>query len=166
MFWNYFLIAFRILSRSKAYSFINIFGLALGITCCLLLSLYIQDELRFDTHHKRLDDLYRITTHFDVPRHGFDKIATVSPPVAATVKNEVPEIEAAARLFPMKTALFKCQEKSLYEDGGFTADSTIFDVLTYEFIEGDPATALTEANTVVLTEKTVEKTIWKCFRHE
>jgi putative ABC transport system permease protein len=94
---NYFKIAFRNIIHNKIYSTINIFGLALGIACCLLLTLYIQDEISYDKHHDRVDDLYRIVTNFqsDV---GFNKQGSVSPPIAMTLKDEVPEIEAAVRV--------------------------------------------------------------------
>lgn len=156
---NYFTIALRNLSRSKAYSMINIFGLSLGISCCLLLSLYVQDEMSYDGHHDRLSDLYRVITHFDAPRYGFDKISTISPPIAPALKSEIPEVEAAARMFNQNAAqnLIKYQDNIFYEKNGFIADSSIFDILTYEFIEGDPKKVLTEPNTVVITDKMAKK---------
>ena len=154
---NYLTIALRNLSRSKVYSLINIFGLSLGVSCCLLLALYVQDELTYDRHHARVDDLYQITTHFDTPRHGSEKIATVSPPIAPALKNEIPEVEAATRLFPQGTNLMKSGDNIFYEADGFIVDSTIFDVLTYEFTEGNPKKSLTDANTVVITDKLSQK---------
>ena len=154
---NYLTIAVRNLARTKAYSFINILGLTLGISCCLLLTLYVQDEVGYDTHHARYEDVYRINTHFDVPRYGLDKISTVSPPIATVSKNEIPEIEVAARLFPLPMNLIKYEDKMLYEDGGKIADSTIFEVLTYSFIEGSPKSALKDPNTIVITSKLAKK---------
>ena len=74
MFRNYLKIALRSLVRTKGYSFINISGLSLGVACCLLLSLYVQDEFKYDQHHERLSDLYRIDTQFEGVV-GFDKLA-------------------------------------------------------------------------------------------
>ncbi|NJM24284.1 MAG: ABC transporter permease [Bacteroidia bacterium] len=89
---NYFLIALRNMQRSKLYTLINTFGLSIGIACCLLLALYIQEEFQMDKHHTRLDDLYRIVTRIR------NDMATCSPPIAMTVAAEVPEVEVAARV--------------------------------------------------------------------
>src|SRR5688572_14695041 len=95
---NYLKIAVRSLLRTKVYSLINIVGLSLGVACCLLLALYIRDEFAYDRHHERLDDLYRIGTQFEADVIGFDKLAYVSPPIAMALKDELPEVEVAARL--------------------------------------------------------------------
>ena len=94
---NYFKIALRNLLRNKVYSFINIFGLSLGVACCMLLALYIQDELSYDKHHAGLENIYRIDTQFESDM-GLDKIGTTSPPIAMTLKDEIGEIEYAARV--------------------------------------------------------------------
>lgn len=156
---NYFKVAIRNLLRHKVYSSINIAGLALGIACCLLLSLYIQDELSVDTHHNRLDDLYRITTQFESNR-GLNKMGTSSPPIAMTMWDELSEIESAVRVLnPPGVAqnLIKYGENIFYESDGFIADSTLFDVFTYELTEGNPRKALTEANSVVISETLARK---------
>src|SRR5688500_3435999 len=156
---NYFTIAFRTLIRTKLYSFINIFGLSLGVACCLLLSLYIFDEFSYDRHHQRSTDLYRIDTQFDGDLIGFDKLGSVSPPIAMTLKDELPEIEAAARVVASFSGenLIQYEDNKFYESGAYVADSTLFDVLTYEFKEGNPKKALTDANTVVLSEPLATK---------
>ena len=84
MFKNYFKIALRNLARNRGYSAINILGLALGVACCLLLALYIQDEVSYDKHHKRAEDIYRIVTHFK-SEMVVDKAGTASPPIAMTM---------------------------------------------------------------------------------
>src|SRR5438045_5733148 len=94
---KYLRLALRHLMRNKVYSFINIFGLALGVTCCLLLSLYIWDEMSYDKHHKRASDLYRIITNFQ-SGSVVDRVGSTSPPIAMTIKDEVPEVEAAVRI--------------------------------------------------------------------
>jgi putative ABC transport system permease protein len=156
---NYLKIALRNMSRNKVYSIINIFGLSTGIACCLLLSLYIENEISYDKHHSRLDDLYVITTHFH-SEQGENIQATGSPPIAPTMQTEIPEIEAAARLINPPSAaqnLIKYGDNIFYENDGFLADSTIFNILTYEFVEGHPRKALTDANTVVITDKVSKK---------
>ncbi len=156
---NYFKIAIRNLARNKVYSLINILGLALGIGCCLLLALYIQDELSYDQHHKRLSDLYRIVTIFESDK-GINKMKTTSPPIALTMRDEIPEIENAARaLNPPGGSrnLIKYEDKLFYETDGLIADSSLFDVLTYDFIQGNPEKALVDANTVVISEQLAQK---------
>src|SRR5688572_13131776 len=156
---NYFKIAFRNLTRTKVYSFINIFGLSLGVACCLLLSLYVHDEFGYDRHHQRLGDLYRIDTQFESGIIGFDKIGSVSPPITMTLKDELPQIEAAARVVPSFSGenLIQFENNKFYESDAYVADSTLFDVLTYEFKEGNPKKALTDANTVVISESLAGK---------
>src|SRR5258706_10160095 len=95
---NYLKIGLRNLARNKAYSAINILGLALGVACCLLLSLYIMDEVSYDKHHDRKEDIYRIVSTFQVAIAGTNKIGTASPPIAMTMKDEIPEGEVAVRV--------------------------------------------------------------------
>ncbi len=163
MFRNYLKIAFRNLMRSKAYSLINICGLSLGVACCLLLALYVEDEFQYDRHHDRLSDLYRIDTQFEANVVGFDKLGSVSPPIPMTLKDELPEIEAAARIVPTfgSANLIQYEDKKFYESNAFVADSTLFDVLTFDFIEGTPKKALADANTVVIAESIARKLFGK-----
>src|SRR5687768_16687033 len=97
MFRNYITIAFRNIKRNKAYSAINIFGLATGLACCLLLALYMQDEMSYDRHHDDLEDLYRLTTHMK-KTDGVFEMKTSSAPIVWGIKEEVPEIETVTRL--------------------------------------------------------------------
>lgn len=156
---NYLKIAVRSLLRTKVYSLINIAGLALGVSCCLLLALYVKDEFSYDRHHERLSDLYRIDTQFDGSVIGFNKIGSVSPPITMALKDELPEVEAAARLVPTFSSdnLIQYGDNKFYESKAYVADSTIFDVLTYEFTEGNPHKALSDANTVVISESLSRK---------
>src|SRR5882757_1776998 len=130
---NYLKIALRNLFRNKTYSAINIFGLALGVACCLLLTLYILDETSYDKHHERAGDLYRIVSEFKSDK-GFDKLRTASPPIAMTMKDEIPEVESAARVLnPPGVAqnLIRYEDNLFYETDGNIADSTLFDLFTY-----------------------------------
>src|SRR6476661_6374450 len=130
---NYLKIALRNLMRNRVYSAINILGLALGVACCLLLALYIQDEVSYDKHHKRVEDLYRIVSKFESDV-VVDKAGAASPPIAMTLKAEIPEVEAAVRVLNPPTVaqnLIRYQENLFYESNGFLADSTLFDVFTY-----------------------------------
>src|SRR4051812_4555117 len=138
---RYIQLAWRNLMRNKVSSLINISGLALGITCCLLLTLYIRDEMSYDKHHKRANDLYRIVTNFQSGSVA-DKVGSVSPPIAMTIKDEVPEVEAAVRILhppgvknyftigekEKAQSLVRYKDNLFYENDGFLADSTLFDV--------------------------------------
>ncbi len=156
---NYLKIALRTMLRNKSYSLINILGLSMGVACCLMLALYIQDEWSYDQHHKYLPDIYRINTHFEGEK-GLDNIGTTSPPIAMGMRDEIPEIESAARMInPPIVAqnLIRYEDNLFYETDGYIADSAIFDILTYEFIQGNPKKALTEANSVVITDAIAHK---------
>lgn len=156
---NYFKIALRNMMRNKAYSLINILGLSLGVACCLLLMLYIQSEYQVDRQHARVEDAYRIITTF----HNINNVKTIgssSPPTAMAMLNEIPEVETAARLLNppgVSQNLIRYEDRMFYETEGYIADSTIFSILSYDFIEGNPGKALTEPNSVVLTETLARK---------
>lgn len=159
MFNNYLKIALRNLLRNKAYSAINIFGLALGVACCLLLTLYILDEISYDKHHERAEDIYRIDSEFQSDR-GLDKLRTASPPLAMTMKEEIPEVESAVRVLNppgVAQSLIRYQDNLFYETDGFIADSTLFEVFSYELKEGNPKKALTLGNSVVLSGELSQK---------
>ncbi len=161
---NYLKIALRNLMRNRIYSAINIFGLALGVACCLLLSLYIQDEVSYDKHHDRAEDIYRIITTFQTELPGLTKLGTASPPIAMTLKDEIPEVEVAVRVINPPTVsqnLIRYQENIFYEENGFLADSTLFDVFTYELKEGNSKKALVQANSVILSEHLAKKLFGK-----
>jgi putative ABC transport system permease protein len=167
---NYLKFTLRNLMRNKVYSFINIFGLALGIACCLLLSLYMWDEMSYDKHHKRASDLYRIITNFQ-SGSVVDRVGAASPAIAMAIKDEVPEVDAAVRILnppgvkeyfttgeKEKTqSLMRYKDNLFYESEGFLADSTLFDVFTYELKEGYSKKALVLPNSVVLSEKLAHK---------
>src|SRR5260221_529984 len=156
---NYLKIALRNLMRNKTYSAINILGLALGVACCLLLTLYVLDEISYDKHHQRADDIYRIVSKFQSDK-GLDKLGTASPPIAMTLKEEVPEVEFAVRVLNppgVSQNLIRYKDNLFYETDGLIADSTLFDVFNYELKEGYPKKALTLGNTVVLSEKLAQK---------
>jgi putative ABC transport system permease protein len=156
---NIFNTALRSFWKNKTISFINIFGLGVGLATCILLLMYIWDESSYDKHHKELDNLYRIAVNFTEGR------SSASPaPMAYAMKSEFPEIIQSARLlkYPMLESMIlsyedKSELKVFNETNGYYVDSTFFDVLTYEFISGDAKTALTENNTMVLSQTLAKK---------
>jgi putative ABC transport system permease protein len=156
---NYILIAFRNLQKHKSFSLINILGLSLGLACCLMLALYIQDELSFDSHLKREDDVYRIVTEFEGVI-GFEKLGAASPPIALAMGEEIPEVEVAARLVSppgVTQNLIKHNDDVFYVTDGYLGDSSIFEVLTFDIIEGNPSDALDEPNSIAIGESLARK---------
>ncbi len=148
---NYLKVAWRNLMKNKIFSFINILGLTLGFTCCLLISLYIKHELSYDKYHKNNQRIYRLANHVQGETYG-EGIAKIGGPWAPAAKLAIPEIEEFARFVIYGEALIKQGTEQVYEEGGFFADSSIFKIFSWNLIYGNAATALTEPNSVVLTQ--------------
>ncbi len=156
---NYLKILFRGFIRNKTFSIINILGLSVGLTCFLLIALYVVDEFSFERHQDKLDRIYMVTT--EASWDGQTQKWTGVPNAAApTVAKEIPEVEKAIRIFNhefgnlafVSTETVKSSEKIF----GW-ADPEVFDVLSYTFIQGDPSTALTRPNTVAMSESAAKK---------
>lgn len=157
MFKNYLKITIRNIKRHKIFSFINITGLAVGMTCCILITLFIQDERSYDNYHRDLDRLYRVTMHH---KSNWEvDLAYVGPPVGALLKRDFPQVEEAARLRKLYRPLVKYGRKMFYEPRGFWAENEIFKILAFQFKEGDPTAALVRPNTLALSKSTA----WKYF---
>ena len=161
---NYLKIAWRNLAKNKVFSFINIFGLSIGLTCCILISLYIFHETSYDKYHNNAGNIFRLGTVF-IDQGVEDRGASSSAPLGKMVQQDYPEVIASARilsLFRDDKTLFQVNEdggksRSFYESKGFLADSNIFQLLTYRFKEGDAKTALLEPNSVVINEQIAQK---------
>lgn len=164
MTYSHFKIAWRNLLKSKMFSTINIVGLAAGLSCCMLICLYIRDELSYDTQHPDLERLYQVNTVF-VRSDGEDKTAASSPHLAAALRQEFAEIEATARLcglFVDDKTLLRHRvaggaDHIFYETGGYLVDSTFFDFFHYDFVEGNAHAALQGGNAIVLSEEIARK---------
>ncbi|WP_207491510.1 ABC transporter permease [Aridibaculum aurantiacum] len=166
MFRNYLKLAYRNLVKNKTLSFINIFGLAIGLTSCMLISVYIMHELSYDQYHVNKDRIFQLNTDF--MQEGESKIAgNTSGGVGKLMQQEFSEIDKTARLMRLyrddKTLLQVTEAgsaiKSFYETKGYLADSGFFQILTYDFKEGNPQTALMEPSSIVLSEEIASK-IW------
>src|SRR5258706_2376603 len=150
---NYIKIAFRNLRKHKVFSLINIFGLSIGITCCVLLSLYIRDEFSYETRFDGYKDIYRVTSTF-ITEKGTEKMPRTSPPIAMTLARELPEIESATRVVnppEVEQHLLRMGDNTFYEKTGYLVDSTFFDLFSYSFREGDRRSALDAKSSVVLS---------------
>lgn len=153
---NYFKTAFRNLSKSKGFSAINIVGLASGLAVCLLIIMYVTDELQYDHYNEKFDRIYRINGDLHFGGHHFD-IAQTPDPLGAALKENFPQVEQYVRLRNHGGILVKKGNQNIQEDGVILADSTLFDVFTLPMLAGDPRSALTEPNSVVITESTAKK---------
>jgi len=151
MFRNLVKSAFRNITHKFAYSFLNILGMTLGITAALFLILYVSDELSFDRYHAHADRIYRVQSHITETDDEFTWIVAQIP-FAPQVKEDYPEVESYTRLFNFQRALFKNGDIEFTEEDVYYADSTFFDVFTYETLEGSTEEALDKPNSIVLTE--------------
>jgi len=153
---NYIKVAFRNLWRNKGFSAINIIGLAIGLTTCLLILFFVQDELSYDRYNTKLDRIYRVDG--DLIFGGTHFILAVAPePMGATLKRDYPQVEQYTRMRGYGGMRVKKGDVDVQEDRVIYADSTLFDVFTLPMIAGDPKTALVEPNTVVITEDMAKK---------
>ena len=159
MWHNYLKIAWRNILRGKSFSLINIFGLAVGMTCCMLLWLYIRSESSYDQHHNAAADLYLVSSEAFVSGTS-EEYPMLSAPYAAALQAEFPEVAQATRLLTHANedkTLLQLREpggaiQSFYETKGYHADPNFFKVFTYHFLEGDPNSALLDPNSVVLSD--------------
>lgn len=156
MFKNLLKISLRNLYKDKTYSTINIFGLTIGIACSLFLLLYILDELSFDRYHKNANNIYRIISHIKEPDNAFTWASTQIP-LADELDDNYPEVENVIRFIGQGRTLYKIGDNQFPEDRFYLVDSTVFDMFTYEFISGDPSTALDNSFSIVLSETTAKK---------
>ena len=154
---NYLKIAIRSLWKNKTFSFINIAGLAIGLSCFLLIALYVLDELSFDKYNANADRIYRINS--DIRFGGADlHMPVTSDMMGQLLKKDYPQVEQYTRLYSFNgDKLVKKGNEYIEEEHVAHADSTFFDVFTLPAIEGNTRTALDEPNTVVITESMAKK---------
>ena len=156
MFRNYFKIAIRNLRKQKGFSAINIFGLAVGLATCLLISLFVIDELSYDRYNEKAERIYRIESNARINGNGFNTITTPFPLGIALVKDYA-QIEKAVRLVNMGDILVKKDKETIVEHGAVFADANLFEVFTLPLITGNPQTALTQPNSMVISETMAKK---------
>ncbi len=157
MFWNYLKVALRNLKKHKSNSLINISGLTVGMACFILISLWVYDETHYDSFHANSGRLFRLVLHKadDPADPGFPSAPYILPQI---LKNEFPEIEETVRVrdraYP---SAVRYGDRSFYEDRFFMADASFFTLFSYDFLKGDPATALADPRAVVITRETAAK---------
>src|SRR5258706_9510275 len=157
MFKNYFITSVRNILRHPVYFFINLIGLAIGITCCTLIMLFVRHELSYDQFHTKKDRIYRV--NYDVIMAG-KQIVSPSVPVfvGPHLKRLFPEVEEASRFMDSFSPRTIRYETKMFDENNFAwADSNFFKVLDFEVIRGNLKTALSRPGTLVITESAARK---------
>jgi len=156
MFRNYLKVTFRNILKHKGYSFINIAGLAIGLTCCLLITLWVLDELSYDKFHEKAPYLYRVEENQDYSGRNYH--VNVTPyPLGAALKEEVAEIKDAVRVVYPGSVLMRYGGKVFFESNARAVDPSFFHMFTFPLLSGDKNTVLNAPNSLVINEDIAEK---------
>lgn len=143
--------ALRSISKSLLYSLINVIGLSLGITSALFLIVYVTDELKYDKYHENADRIYRVQSHITETDDEFTWIVAQIL-FADQVVQDYPDVESACRFIDFQRALFIQEDIEFIEANFYYADTTVFDIFSYDFIYGNPEAALARPNDIVLSK--------------
>lgn len=153
---NLILVALRNFKKDKWYSLLNVLGLTIGITFSLFLIFYIRDELNYDRYHEKADRIFRIVSYIQEPDKETNWTLTQLP-LAPTLKKDYPEVEETVRFFYRERTLFKNENRVFYETKIYYADSTVFNIFTYHFVEGNATSALNAPNSIVISKTLATK---------
>ncbi|TAL79459.1 MAG: ABC transporter permease, partial [Bacteroidetes bacterium] len=153
---NYFKNAVRILTSQRFYSIINIVGLSIGITACILVTLYVKHDLSFDKYHKNAKNIYRI--EFSITKEGVtNHLAQSQALLGPTLKNEYSEIKKLSRIYFSERSLVKVGDINNFEDRISYADSAFFEIFSNQAVTGDKTQFLKKPNSIIITESTAKK---------
>ena len=156
MFKNYLKSAYRNLIRYKGYTFINILGLSIGLSCCILILLFVRNELSYDRFNKKSDDIYRIVSMFS--ENGMPRYHSGTPaPLSSVVLNNCPEVQKVARITTRQEDVITYGNIQTSGNSFVLADPDIFGIFTIPFTKGNPNTALGDINSVVISESLAKK---------
>jgi len=157
MFKSYLTLALRHLRRRIGFALINVFGLALGMAVCMLILLFAGDEFSYDRYHENADRIYRVVMDRASGQAVIHWARTPSP-LGPVLMEGLPEVEQAVRVRKNpRTDLVQYADRAFYEPRFYFADAHVFDVFSFELVRGDPATALQDPQSVVLTEAMARK---------
>lgn len=151
-------VTFRTLLRQKTYTAINILGIALGFTCCLLIGLYVQDELSYDQYHEKKDRIVRLASKVDGASYA-NGIAKVVYNWGDAAKKEIPEVEERCRFLFYGRTLVTIEDDRFYQSGGMYADTEVFEMFNWPLVKGETDEVLKNPNSIVLTESFAQR----CF---
>lgn len=156
MFRNYLKITFRNLWNNKSYSFINIVGLAFGLASCIIIILYVNNELSYDKHHEKSDRIARVVSFIDFSG-SYLELATASAPMGPTLKNDFTDVEDMVRFRPRGEFLVRSGDINIKESDIIYSDPSVFNVFTIPVIHGNAETALAEPYTLALSKSKAVK---------
>lgn len=156
---NYFKIAFRNLAKYRFISFINLFGLTVGLSCCMLILAYIINEVSFDRYHSKANNIYRVTRTFKNAETGAVNLnlSTIAPPFGPLLQNDFKEIKTLTRLLGAGPVPLRYEEKIFNEQDAFFADEHLFDVFDVHVLKGNPTRSLNDPFSVMLTDETAKR---------
>jgi putative ABC transport system permease protein len=155
---NYITMAWRNLMKHKFISFINLFGLTVGLTCCLLITAYILHETSYDTYNPNANRIYRVTRSFNNQDGVVSlRLGTIAPPFGPLIKTYFPDIQKITRMLPNGKTPVKYEDKMFNETNVFFADEHLFDVFQVDVTKGNPKKALFDPFTVMLSEDVAKK---------
>jgi putative ABC transport system permease protein len=151
--------AVRNFSRHKFISFVNVFGLAVGLASCLLIVLYVLHELSYDKYNERPESIYRVTRIFRSPESDAVSLhlGTVAPPVGPLLKHEFPQVQQMTQLLGTSNLSFRYGEKIFSERDAYFADENLFNIFRVKVLKGNARTALSEPFSIMLSEEIAEK---------
>lgn len=150
---NYLIITFRNINRHKGYSFINVFGLAMGMAVFILIILFLGNEISYDKFHENYDRIFRVVSG---PPHDKKSYAGTPAPLGPSMLDNFPEVKNIVRI-DNRQAVIKYKEKVFNEKQVFFADNSIFEVFSFPLIKGDPLSALKDPDSIVITESIAKK---------
>jgi len=153
---HYLKIAFRTAVTRRSYSLINVAGLSVAMACCILILVYVVHQLSYDRYHQNADRIYRLVANLTLGGTPNDIASTNAPPALAMVE-DFPEVVGAARFRPIGRLPFRYEDRHFYEERVLYADASVFEVFSFPLIRGNPATALTTASSIVITETTARR---------
>lgn len=149
-------ILLRILWRNRFTTFINVFGLGVGLCACLLIYIYVENELSYDQHHSKKERIYRVSSEITLTGQT-DKFGYSSFMLSPTLKQDYPEIEEAVRVMPVRKQTMWVDNVPFQFEDNLMTDAGFFRIFDYSFLEGNPATALVEPGSAVITDEISRK---------
>ena len=152
---NYLKIALRNFYKHKSFSFINISGLAIGMACCMLIMLWVQDELNYEKFNKNIDDIFCVVNYSSDNPNSYS--SSVPAPLMPYLKDKYAEIKHASRFRVSGRRLFSYDGNNVFEDNGGFADPELFDIFSFKAVLNDPKAALMDVNTIILTKSMAER---------
>jgi putative ABC transport system permease protein len=155
MFKNYLKVALRNFHRHKSYSFINIAGLAIGMACCMLITLWVQGELDYERFNKNLDKIFCVVNY--PPENANSCSASIPAPLIPYLKDKYADVKTASRFKDSGRRLFSYEGNNFFEDNGGFADPELFDIFSFKAVLNDPKAALADPRTMILTKSMAKK---------